>query len=204
MSHRAHGDDFREEVLALYREVGLNATERRSGVARSTIRSWARAAGVDGEAISTELQKRNRRASQVAAAKRIRESEEARQRILARVYKIREAAAMRELELLAAGGFDKSSLRDITQSRRFATNDVQLLEGMPTQITATLVDRDQILELVGAAILRAVEVLPEALRDAFTASLQRELLEVREQAERLELTAGGVEDGEVVGDEEAK
>jgi hypothetical protein len=173
-------------------------------VSRSTIRRWARAAGVDGEAISTELQQRNRRASQVAAAKRIRESEEARQRILARVYKIREAAAVRELELLAAGGFDKSSLRDITQSRRFATDDVQLLEGMPTQITATLVDRDQILELVGAAILRAVEVLPEALRDAFTASLQRELLEVREQADRLELTAGGVEDGEVVGDEEAE
>lgn len=105
------------------------------------------------------------------------ERAEARERVVTRLLRTTEVALARELEILVAGGLTKEDLQAVTNSRMKAIQQFELLEGRVT-------DRqdygmESILIGVAAAIQRALELLPDALRPMMQEAIARELRDVQ-------------------------
>lgn len=200
MAGRKYSDIHKEAVVELYRRVGLNAAARESGVDKTTVLRWARERDVEPQRVADEVSDRNRRAAAAAAARRTRDAQEARERITKRLAKVGEAGLVRELEVLAGGGFDREDLQALTNARMKAIQQFELLEGRATSRSDGL-ENEHLLGLVVEAINRAMIMIPEAAREAFTAVFATELRELRDElrgGELPALAAGEVEDAEFV------
>lgn len=117
----------------------------------------------------------------------MKERAEARERVVTRLLRTTEVALARELEILIAGGFTRDDLQALTNSRMKAIQQFELLEGRVT-------DRqdygmESILIGVAAAIQRALELLPDALRPMMQEAIARELRDIQTKG-MVELPAG--------------
>ena len=155
LSHRRYNDEFRAEVLAEYRRSGLSAAEHATGVSRVTILRWAASADIgpdDRARITTEVSERNRRAAAAQFAKVARDRAEARERVVNRLVKVSEASLIRELEVLAAGGFSAEDLQALTNARMKAIQQFELLDGRATDGRDLLIDDQRLLHAVSIAL----------------------------------------------------
>jgi hypothetical protein len=181
----------------VYRNVGLNEAARRIGCDKKTILRWAADAGLDNNEVTFEVSERNRRAAQAGNARIARERAAARERVVTRLVKLSEAATVRELELVAGGGFTREDLQAVTNSRMKAIQQLELLEGRATSRNETLIDADFLISGAAAALRIALELVPSDLRQAITERFAHELYQVREEG-LAALEAGDVEDGEIL------
>lgn len=121
--------------------------------------------------------------------KLFRERQERRLRISDRLGKLSEAALMRELQILAEGGFSTDDLQALTNARMKAIQQLELLEGRAT----SRVDYGMEQMLAGVALaFRAILPLITArvgqeFADEITALFADKLREAREETERLVL-----------------
>jgi hypothetical protein len=202
MSHRVYSDEQKAHILDVYQSVGLTEAWRRTGVDKKTILRWAQAAGIDQHAVTAAISERNRSAAAASGARIARDRAEARERVLNRVIRVSEAAATRELELLARGGFDNEDLQALTNARHKAIQQFELLEGRATSRAESLMDADTLIAGALAAFQIALDLVDPSVRDAVKERFAHELYQVREQG-ILALEAGDVEDGEIVEEEAA-
>jgi hypothetical protein len=169
----------------VYATVGLSETSRRTGVSKDAILVWARARGVDPDAVTEKVSLQNARASAAAVQRTMRERQEARERMVNRLVKVSEAALIRELELLAAGGFSTHDLQALSNTRMRAIQQFELLEGRAT--SRMDIGQEQLLQGVALAFRRALELVAEDVREQVTARFAAELRDVREEVQRLAL-----------------
>lgn len=198
MSGRKYSDDFKENVLETYRNVGLNEAARRTGVDKHTLLRWARDSGLDSDDVRIAVSERNARATSAANARIAKDRAEARERILNRLIKTSEAAAIRELEILTSrsvGEFGRDDLQAVTNARMKAVQQFELLEGRATSRPEHAVEFEQLILGVAAAFRAAVELVPEVARAAVEEAFAIGLRNVRE-LDTLALTSGDIEDGE--------
>jgi hypothetical protein len=118
------------------------------------------------------------------------------------VIKVSEAAATRELELLAKGGFDREDLQALTNARQKAIQQFELLEGRATARTDSLVDADSLLAAVGTAFQAVLELVGPDLRDAVSKRFSHELRQAREQSLAALEAGDDVVDGEIIDEDE--
>jgi hypothetical protein len=210
VSHRSYSDDTKRRVLDVYQQVGLSEAERRCGVNRTTILRWANELGIDRERISGEVGQRNARAAAVASSKRARETEERRERIADRLGKLSEAALLRELELIAGGGFQPSDLQMITNSRMKAIQQGELLAGQPTSRVVVEAQQAEVLAGVATAIQGVlpliVELAGQEAADRVSEEIARQLRNVAQRVsdgDVLELEAADVSEDDQAGEEAA-
>lgn len=186
--NRNYSDEFRERALELYKRVGLNEAARQTGLGKVTLLSWARQRGVEPESIAASVRQRNTRASLSAAARADREREELREELVARLGKVARVAAVRELELLAAGGFERSDLRSVSDARMKAIQQFELLEGRAT--SRMDYGQEQLLQGVALAFQTILPLIAEkagqGFADEITARYAAALREARERVDAVE------------------
>lgn len=178
-AHRKYSDDFKAEVLAEYQRVGLNQAERRMGVAKTTILRWLDRSGVpqaERDEVRDSVAERNRQAAIAKTAKVDRERAEARERVVGRLAKVSEGSLIRELELLAAGGFTREDLQALTNARMKAIQQFELLDGRPTGRRDVLIEHQ--LNAVFMAFTRTLAVIPVELHDRVTELFSTQLREL--------------------------
>lgn len=155
--------DLRAEAVRLVAETGLAEATRRTGLARSSISRWAKAAGVDGVGVSIA---RNREAVLVAAERRRRVLADHDERAVTLLTAIRDLALQKTVQHIKDGAMDTRSL--IGAWTR-ATHDLQLLTGKETerggQVDVNVrVEQDVALSVLGdPATLAAVRLIGSKL-----------------------------------------
>ena len=203
MSGRNYTESFRKKAVSELEQHGVTEGSRRAGIDRKTAARWLDEAGLSRDEVSQQVAERNARHAAAARARQARLVAEAREAAVARTAKIVTAATIRELELLAAGGFTRGDPRDVTLSRKSAVHDLELLEGRATSRSDSTSN-----EL--AAFAQGVKAAFESVRETIAAEAGErvaELVEIqfsqalREEHDRaaaaaLALEAGEVEDGD--------
>lgn len=201
MTHRLYSDEFKEKALQLYAQEGLNAAARQLAIDKKTILRWAELAGTDRREVTLAVSARNREAAAATAAKAERERAEARERIINRLVRLSEGALLREMEIIAKGDFSTDDLQALTNARMKAIQQLELLEGRAT--SRMDVGQERLIEQVVVAFRTALEVVPDALRDAVSQAFAGELRRQQELGPGTDDPVETIETGEVVEEDDA-
>lgn len=118
------------DALDLYAAHGPAEAERRTGIPKGTIASWASRAG-----LATVAADVTRAATEVSAARRHYVAEEFRTQMIETLADIATKAAAKELAILAN---EHPSLDKVVGARTRAIHDLQLLTGAATGRTETI------------------------------------------------------------------
>jgi small-conductance mechanosensitive channel len=146
---KAYDDVQRDNAVATAVEKGLAEASRTLDIPKSTIKTWAKAAGVN--VADEKLQAQVERATTMSVAMRRQRIAETKERVTVLLAAVAELGARAQIDLLKTGQF---SLAEAVGATTRAIHDLQLLEGNPTEITEevdaeTLAKiRDELQELV--------------------------------------------------------
>src|SRR5262249_43458504 len=200
LAYRAHSDAEKQRVLAAFKSVGLNEAARRTGVAKTTILRWAEEAGIDKKAVTEEItEKAHRGGAAICARTELKRAEE-RERIIDDLTKISRAALVREGQVVAAGGFTKEDLRQLTQARKEAVAQLELLSGRATHRIEQQKTMAYFFPKPLAVLNQALDALiPPEYHAEFRRWVAERLREVQDEEDRARL---GLPPGDVVDAEE--
>lgn len=160
---RTYNETEREHAVATAALNGLADASRELDIPKSTIKSWAKARGVD--VADEKLQAKVERATTMSVAMRAQRLAEAKERTVLLLAAIMELGAHRQIEILR---HESPTMVEAVGATTRAIHDMQLLTGDPTEITEELDSaavkrlRDELQARISGAVVAAPALEPEA------------------------------------------
>lgn len=127
---KTYDDTTKDNAVGVAAEKGLAEASRELDIPKSTIKTWAKARGVD--VADEKVQAQIERATTMSVATRQQKIAEAKERAAVLFAAIVELGAHAQIDLLKSGQF---TLSEAVGATTRALHDLQLLEGNPTEIT---------------------------------------------------------------------
>lgn len=135
------------------------------------MRSWAREDAFDPRPSVERRAEQNRRAAEASGAAAARALAETNERLVSRLAKVSEAALIRQLEVLAAGGFEPRDIAGLSQAAWRAIQHLELLQGRATSRIDVGHELDYMRNGVAVAMREILALVAERTGEEFAEEL---------------------------------
>lgn len=157
MPKTEYSDETKAETLEFYKENGLAAAHKQSGIPKPTILGWAFKSGIESSVVNETALAQTAAAREASKASRLETLESSRQRLTEALTLIAELSAQVQIDALIVGAPD-AKLSEVVGAGTRAIHDLLLLTGEATETRKVSIEQaENIIERGRERGLRLIE-----------------------------------------------